>query len=182
MAQDKEWNDAEQAAEETLEGPASASAEEQNTGDALVQALEQEQDRRLRLMADFENFRRRTTAEMEGLQERVTAQVVVRFLPVLDNLQRALEAAKGTHLPADGLREGVELTVRQFTQLLTALGVSAVPGVGAPFDPNVHEAVGAVEAPGHAGEVMEVLQNGYLLGGRVLRAAMVRVGQDDAQP
>lgn len=134
----------------------------------------------LRLRADFDNFRRRTRQEMEQLAGRAAESLIRNLLPVLDNLDRALEAA--TSLDGGGsIAEGVKLVQRGLVETLAAEGLEELPGVGAPFDPRWHEAVEMQdnEAGGDSGEPIVVVaeyRKGYLLAGRVLRPAMVRVG------
>ncbi|HXT52644.1 MAG TPA: nucleotide exchange factor GrpE [Thermoanaerobaculia bacterium] len=149
---------------------------EEAVADAAVAELQAEladlRDRSIRTLADFENYRRRSEREREELKRFAQGDVLRDLLPVLDNLQRAL-AAGGT---VDDLKVGVELTLRQFTDLLKQRGIAEVPALGAPFDPAVHEAVArvddeTVEAP----TVIDELQRGYTLHGRLLRPALVRV-------
>ncbi|HET9767168.1 MAG TPA: nucleotide exchange factor GrpE [Thermoanaerobaculia bacterium] len=149
---------------------------EEATPDAAVAELQAEladlRDRSIRTLADFENYRRRSERERDDLKRFAQGDVLRDLLPVVDNLQRAL-AAGGT---VDDLKLGVELTLRQFTDLLKQRGVVEVPALGAPFDPALHEAVArvddeTVEAP----TVIDELQRGYTLHGRLLRPALVRV-------
>ncbi len=149
---------------------------EEATPDVAVAELQAEladlRDRSIRTLADFENYRRRSERERDDLKRFAQGDVLRDLLPVVDNLQRAL-AAGGT---VDDLKLGVELTLRQFTDLLKQRGVVEVPALGAPFDPALHEAVArvddeTVEAP----TVIDELQRGYTLHGRLLRPALVRV-------
>lgn len=129
-------------------------------------------DRHLRLLADFDNFRKRAERELEERTRYVLAEPIRELLPVLDNLERAL-VAQG----AEGdLIRGVEMTARQFLDVLRRFGVEPVPAVGARFDPRRHEAVMSVESPDVAEPtVVEELQRGYVLRDRLLRPALVRV-------
>ena len=149
---------------------------EEAVADAAVAELQAEladlRDRSIRTLADFENYRRRSERERDDLKRFAQGDVLRDLLPVVDNLQRAL-AAGGT---VDDLKTGVELTLRQFRDLLKQRGIAEVPALGAPFDPAVHEAVArvddeTVEAP----TVIDELQRGYTLHGRLLRPALVRV-------
>lgn len=127
----------------------------------------------VRLRADFDNFRRRTRSEMEEMAGRASEKLITNLLPVLDNLDRALDAAKSS-ADAGGMYAGVDMVRRGLFEVLTAEGLSEVPGVGAPFDPHVHE---AVDRNGDdATCVVAVYRKGYRLAGRVLRPAMVKVG------
>ena len=133
-----------------------------------------------RVQADFENFRRRSRIDRERLQEAVTEEVLGRFLPVLDHLEMAVEAAERAG-ETGPLREGVELTLRQFRELLAKEGLEPIPTVGHPFDPAVHEAMLQVEARDHPeGTVVQDLRKGYSFRGRPLRPAMVAVARAPA--
>ena len=129
-------------------------------------------DRHLRLLADFDNYRKRAEREREERARYALSEPLRELMPVVDNLDRAL-AAKGSF---EDLRRGVEMTARQFEETLRRFGVTVVPAVGERFDPRFHEAVsrlesGAVDAP----TVVEEMQRGYKLHDRLLRPAMVRV-------
>ncbi|MDR3588558.1 MAG: nucleotide exchange factor GrpE [Negativicutes bacterium] len=135
--------------------------------------LEEMNNRLLRLQADFDNFRRRTRQEKEEMSQVVTGGIVTQLLPVLDNFERALAVASDD---AGQLRTGVELVYRQFIHILDGLGIKAIVAVGAQFDPALHEAVMRVEDAGQPdGLVVQELQKGYTVGGKVLRASMVQV-------
>lgn len=166
--------DADQAAGTAKD--ADAAGGDEATSEAAVAELQAEiadlRDRSIRTLADFENYRRRSERERDELKRYAQGDVLRDLLPVVDNLRRAL-AAGGT---VDDLKTGVELTLRQFTELLKQRGVAEVPALGAPFDPAVHEAVArvddeTVEAP----TVIDELQRGYTLHGKLLRPALVRV-------
>lgn len=126
-----------------------------------------------RIRADFHNFRQRT--EREGMRQRELAaeRAVTLLLPVLDNLDRALDSSG----EGEGLRQGVAMVRRLFFGALQELGVSPIDATGG-FDPARHDAVGTVpvEDPAKDHQVLDVVCPGYTLGGRVLRPAMVRVG------
>ena len=158
------------------EAPGAGAAAVEAAADAEIATLQQElaelRDRSVRTLADFENYRRRSEKEREDLRRYAVADVLRDFLPVVDNLRRAL-AAGGT---VDDLKLGVDLTLRQFQDLLRQRGVVEVPAAGAAFDPTVHEAVAREEDPGvTAPTVTEELQRGYTLHGRLLRPALVKV-------
>jgi molecular chaperone GrpE len=129
-------------------------------------------DRHLRLMADFDNFRKRVGREREDLRRLAFFDVVRDLLPVADNLERAL-AAQGS---LEDLRRGVEMTLRQLHEGLRRFGVVEVAALGERFDPKLHEAVSHREDPGvDAPRVVAELQRGYRLGDRLLRPALVVV-------
>jgi molecular chaperone GrpE len=130
------------------------------------------QDRLLRTAAEFDNYRKRMDRERRDLAEYTAAEAIKDLLPIIDNLERALQAAALD----DPLRKGVELIHMQMLEILRRRGVTPIEALGADFDPNVHEAVTQEESAQHReGEVMEELQRGYKVGDRLLRPAMVKV-------
>ncbi|WP_093691565.1 nucleotide exchange factor GrpE [Sporolituus thermophilus] len=134
---------------------------------------EETMERLKRLQADFDNFRRRTRQEKEDLAKVVTEGIVLQLLPVLDNFERALTTATED---AAALRAGVEMIYRQFIQALEKMGVQPIEAAGAVFDPQYHEAIMRVEDPDRRDNtVVEVLQKGYMVHGKVIRPSMVKV-------
>jgi molecular chaperone GrpE len=132
------------------------------------------QDRLLRTAAEFDNYRKRMDRERRDLADYTSADVVTELLPIIDNLERALQAAADD----DPLRKGVELIHKQMLDMLRKRGVKPIETLGADFDPNFHQAVIHEESADHReGEVMQELQRGYLLGDRLLRPAMVKVAK-----
>ena len=127
----------------------------------------------LRLQADFDNFRRRSRADNEEASHRAAAHVAEGLLPVLDNFERALSAMEES---AD--RQGVELIMKQMQTALANLGLAEIEAEGQEFDPKLHHAVSQTDA-GEEGKnkVIQVLQKGYTWNGKLLRAALVQVGQ-----
>ena len=138
--------------------------------------VQQARDLLRRKQAEFENYRKRVEREREGVVAYAAAELVKELLPVLDNLERALDASEGATV--DRFREGVEIIYRQFRDVLIRSGMKEVEAVGHPFDPYVHEAVSRVESSEQPdGTVVEVLQKGYYLKDRLLRPALVSVVQ-----
>jgi molecular chaperone GrpE len=132
------------------------------------------QDRLLRTAAEFDNYRKRMDRERRDLADYTAAEVIKDLLPIIDNLERALQAAAQD----DPLRKGVELTHKQMLEILRKRGVTPIEALGADFDPNFHQAVIHEESSQHReGEVMEELQRGYVVGDRLLRPAMVKVAK-----
>ena len=130
------------------------------------------QDRLLRTAAEFDNYRTRRDKERRDLAEYTAGEAIKDLLPIIDNLERALQASALD----DPLRKGVELIHKQMLEILRRRGVTPIEALGADFDPNVHEAVTQEESAQHReGEVMEELQRGYKVGDRLLRPAMVKV-------
>jgi molecular chaperone GrpE len=136
-----------------------------NENEELISTLQ-------RLQADFENYRKRAQRDQDALVARAGERIVKELLPVLDDLERALEAAE-QHEEAK-LEDGVKLVHRQLEQLLAKEGVAPVETDGM-FDPHVHEALLTQPSESEEGSVIEVLQKGYSLGDRVLRPARVVV-------
>lgn len=130
----------------------------------------------LRLAADFENYRRRKTQESEEVARYGSAALLQALLPGLDNLSRAV-----SHIPpeaADGLAEGLRLTVKQLEEALASQGIRRIPAVGELFDPRLHDAVVTVPAAdAEPGTVVAELAPGYLLHDRVVRPAQVSVAE-----
>ncbi len=129
-------------------------------------------DRLLRLQADFENFRRRTRQEKEDLSSVVVQGLIGDLLPVIDNLERALAAAT-----ADGeaLRTGVDMVYKQLMEVLGKNGLEPIEAVGEKFDPNFHQAVMRQTSEEEEDTVLEELQRGYSVRGKVVRPSMVKV-------
>jgi molecular chaperone GrpE len=137
-------------------------------------------DRLARRQAEFDNFRKRTDRERTETYNRALGEVVRRLLPVLDNLQRALDAERVIEVKeSEEFRHflhGVELINRQLGGMLEGLGVEVIPTVGERFDPHVHEAVATEETDAHEPDtVTQEMQRGYRLGDKLLRPAMVKV-------
>ncbi|MBZ9624658.1 nucleotide exchange factor GrpE [Clostridium tagluense] len=128
-------------------------------------------DKFLRTMAEYENFRKRTVKEKEGIYTDACTDVLKEVLPVLDNLERAL-SVEGC---GEDLRTGVEMTVRQFNDAFSKLGVEELPPEGE-FDPNFHNAVMHIEDEQYGtNQIVEVFQKGYKRANKVLRHSMVKV-------
>jgi molecular chaperone GrpE len=149
--------------------------------EAKTRELEAQQDRHLRAVAEFDNVRKRNAREREEYIRYANESLLRDILPVLDNLDRALQAARGE--PTTSLATGVELIQRELLRVLEKFGLTAFTSVGQPFDPERHEAVArlpSTDLPDMtvAGETAR----GYLLHGRVLRPAMVTVAVAPDEP
>ena len=151
--------------------------------EAELEALRHERDvladRELRVRAEFENFRRRAAREALEARERIQGQLLGDLLPVLDNLERALDAAE--HHDEGKVLGGVRMTRDMFVELLRRAGVEEVETVGVAFDPHVHEAVVARPSDQEEGVVIAVLERGYRQSDRVLRPARVAVSSGPAE-
>lgn len=141
--------------------------------------IEELQNRLLRLQADFENFRRRTNIEKEQLSTFVTANVVGKFLKVLDNFERAeASAEKGDNV--DAVVDGMKKIRRQFEDTFKDLKVEEIEAQNAKFDPNIHEAVMRGHNPELDDEIVDmVFEKGYKLGDKVIRHSKVRVNTNE---
>ena len=140
--------------------------------DSQAQLLAEAADKYLRLAAEYDNYRKRTAKEKESAWSEAKAQTVAAFLPVYDNLERALKQPTAD----EAYRKGVEMTMKGFQDALASLGVELIPALGETFDPNRHNAVMHVD-DGEAGEntVVEVFQQGFICGEKVIRFSMVKV-------
>jgi molecular chaperone GrpE len=139
--------------------------------------LEETKDRFLRGLADFDNYKKRVTRERETMIRCANEDLIKRLLEVVDNLERALEAASETE-DLDGFKKGVELIYRHLKDVLTKEGLCPIACLGEAFDPNYHEAVMALEKEGEDPEkVIEEIQKGYTLDGRVIRPSKVVVSK-----
>ncbi|MGX8774356.1 MAG: nucleotide exchange factor GrpE [Bacillota bacterium] len=127
--------------------------------------------RYLRLMADFQNYRKRAEKEKKDLYSYANEKIMNDLLTVMDNFERALE-----HEPGEGFKEGIEMIFKQLTDVLEKDGLAEIPALGEEFDPNVHNAVMTEETEDYeSGKVSGVMQKGYTLNGKVIRPAMVKV-------
>jgi molecular chaperone GrpE len=192
MSSKKTRQDIEPESQESLETPAEIPIEPSRPAEAgeavsldefeaLKKQLEEIQaqaaeykDGWQRAVADFQNYRKRVERENGGVYQNALAGILKRYLPILDDLERALQSR-----PADlAWVEGIELIYRKLQAILDAEGVKRIEAEGNVFDPSVHEAISQEPAEGHeSGHVIAVVQNGYMLGERVIRPAIVRVAQ-----
>ncbi len=145
--------------------------------ESLQAELADAREASLRAAAEAQNARRRSEQDVEKARKFALERISNDLLPVVDNLERALEAASEA-TDASAITEGVELTLRSFSEVLTKNGIEAVNPVGEPFDPQVHQAMTMVPNPDmEPNTVMDVMQKGYTLNGRLLRPAMVVVSK-----
>ena len=131
----------------------------------------------LRKTAEFDNFRKRIERERQAVNEAATADLISDLLPIIDDLERALQA-EAVDEGAQRYRRGVELIHQQLLDVLRKRGVRPIEALGADFDPYYHQAVVHEAAPGKRdGEVIEEFRRGYMLGDRLLRPSMVKVAK-----
>ena len=159
-------------APETAEETFTVTRDQMEKMEQLAKMVSDASDKYLRLAAEYDNYRKRTANEMESLYGDAKAATVKPFLEVLDNLERGLAQFE----EGDPHRQGMEMICKQFMTVLEKLGVQQIEALGQPFDPARHNAVMHVEDES-AGEntVVEVFQQGYALGDKILRFAMVKV-------
>lgn len=145
--------------------------------DELSKALEEEETKKLRVMADMENAKRRATLDYQALQTYRSQNVMVHILPVLDNFERAL-SVETKEEESKSILTGMEMVYRSLVDALKAEGLEEIEALGHEFDPNFHQAVmTGNEEDKPSGEVLEELQKGYKLKERVLRPSMVKVNE-----
>ena len=163
---------------ENAENPQEAKAEEAKKEekpselDTVKEQLAKEHDGYLRLAAEYDNFRKRSQKEKDDLYTVIKAETVGKFLPVYDNLERALAQETAD----EAYKKGVEMTMNQLVKVMEGLGVTSFGEIGEAFDPARHNAVMHVEEEGLGDNVIaEVFQKGFLVGEKVIRFAMVKV-------
>lgn len=163
---------ADTAEEQEAAAEAAAPSAEQELAVCREEAAKN-RDLYLRTLADMENYRKRVQREKEDLSRFANENLLRELLPVLDNLERAIEHARSDQA-SSGILQGVEMTLSQLAKVLEKAGIKPVAAVGEPFDTARHEAIGQEESSEHAPQtVLRELQKGYLLNGRLLRPAMV---------
>ncbi|RTN24232.1 nucleotide exchange factor GrpE [Enterobacter quasimori] len=147
----------------------------------LVEAQNRERDGVLRIKAEMENLRRRTELDVEKAHKFALEKFVNELLPVIDSLDRALEVADKANPDNAPMIEGIELTLKSMLDVVRKFGVEVIADTNVPLDPNVHQAIAMVESEEiEAGKVLGVMQKGYTLNGRTIRAAMVTVAKAKA--
>ena len=140
----------------------------------LKAELAEEQEKYMRLYAEYDNFRRRSAKEREGIYADAYSDALVQILPIIDNLERATQYGKDD--PDSPMAKGIELTVKSCVEALNKMGVFEIEALGKPFDPNFHNAVMHVEDDSYGeNEIVEVFMKGYVKGDKVLRFSMVKV-------
>ncbi|HDG1689577.1 TPA: nucleotide exchange factor GrpE [Kluyvera georgiana] len=152
-----------------------------NLESQLAEAETRERESVLRVKAEMENLRRRTEIDVEKAHKFALEKFVNELLPVLDSLDRALEVANKDSDAMAAMIEGIELTRKSMLDVVAKFGVQVVADIDVPMDPNVHQAIAMVESDEvAAGNVLMVMQKGYTLNGRTIRAAMVSVAKAKA--
>ena len=146
--------------------------EEKQDKTAVEKELEETTDRLKRIMAEFENYKKRSSKERDMLYNSILADVIESFLPVIDNLEKAAQVETSD----ENYKQGVELVLKQFSDVLTKFGVEEIKTVGETFDPELHEAVSSIqdETKGEK-EIVQDFRKGYKIGTKVIRHSMVVV-------
>ncbi|MCD8016915.1 MAG: nucleotide exchange factor GrpE [Oscillospiraceae bacterium] len=176
-AEEEKAQNAEEAEAEAAETAESAPQEEstEQASEAFPDAgelLKLEKEKYLRLMAEYDNFRKRTAKEKESLYTDIRVETITKFLPVYDNLERALAVESAD----EALKKGIEMTMTQLTDVMQKLGVEAIEAKGQTFDPNLHNAVMHIEDESYGeGEIVEEFQKGFKIADKVIRFSMVKV-------
>ena len=143
-----------------------------NIIDPKQHELDELNDRYKRVLAEFENYKKRSGKEREQLYNSILSDIVEVFLPIVDNLENAVKAE--TQDPE--YKKGVELVLKQFKDILKAKGVEEIQSIGETFDPSLHEAVSSVQDPNkNEKEIVQEYRKGYKIGSRVIRHSMVVV-------
>lgn len=134
--------------------------------------LEEIKDRHTRLIAEFDNLKKRSAKEREGLYNSIISDIITSFLPVIDNLEKAAEAESKD----EEYKKGIELVLKQFKDVLKANGVEQIEAVGQPFDPELHEAVSMIQDENLGEKIVATeYRKGYRIGSKVIRHSMVVV-------
>ena len=158
--------------EETRETEVEENPESDSEAEKVAEELASVKEQLLRTMAEYDNFRKRSAREKEALRAEIVTNVTSKFLPVLDNLERALQ----TECADENYKKGVEMISDSFTETLKGLGVEEIASDGEPFDPNFHQAVQRVDdSDKESGTVVQTFAKGYKIGEKVIRFAMVSV-------
>ena len=189
---DREAGDAknvQQTADQTIEESADVAADVDVDADpesqlaAALAEIAGLKDQALRSQADAENTRRRAARDVENAHKFALEKFAADLLPVIDSLEKAVESAQigvegGEPSAASAIGEGVELSLKLFHDVLERYGLSRIDPAGEPFDPQLHDAMAMVESPdAEPNSVLDVMQKGYTLNGRLVRAAMVVVSK-----
>lgn len=161
---------------QTPETQGGETVNEKDERDEKIAALEKEllaeKDKYLRLAAEYDNYRKRTAKEREGLYTDVKCDTILKLLPVYDNLARALKQETAD----EAYKKGVEMTMHQLESIFEKLNVKAIPAIGEKFDPNFHNAVMHVDdEEKDEGIIVEEFEKGFVMGEKVIRFSMVVV-------
>jgi len=153
-------------------------ASSQKKLEALQEKYDDLNDKYMRLYSEFDNYRKRTAKERIELQKSASREVILDILPVVDDLERAIQSFE-EHQLSEEAKKGIELIYNKLINILSQKGLKEIEAVGQPFDTDFHEAITNIPAPSKKmkGKIMDVIQKGYTLNGKVIRYAKVVVGQ-----
>ncbi len=153
-------------------------AQEQNETEKLNAQLQEANDKFLRLYAEFDNYKRRTIKERAELLQTASKDVILSFLPVIDDFERAIKAADNTQ-DIQAIKDGIALIYNKFNQILNAKGLAPITSIGETFDVDKHEGITNIPAPTEEqkGKVIDEIEKGYTLNGQVIRFAKVIIGE-----
>lgn len=152
--------------------------------EAARKEADESRDRFLRASAELENYKKRTSREIDGIRKYAAESVIKQLLPVVDNLERAIGSANGaknSKSDAECVIEGVELTLKETLKVFGNFGVKQIQSVGETFDPKYHEAIMREESEHPRNTVLKELQRGYMIHDRLLRPAMVVVSKEKTE-
>lgn len=167
--------------EETVEQSEQQEKDWKAEAESLGQQLEELKDQAIRVKADAQNIRRRAEQDVEKAHKFALERFAKELLPVIDGLEKAVEAEIALGNEMNPLREGVEMTLSMFLSSIKKFNLEQIDPVGQPFDPSLHEAMSMVEAPdAEPNTVIAAMQKGYTLNGRLVRPAMVMVSKNSA--
>ncbi len=173
-------DDVEETPLDSRDVPEPPSTDPQAVPDPAAQAkaeYDKLREQLLRTAADFDNFRKRSRKEVDDAQKRGQERMIKEFLPVFDNLERAALHAESAP-DVKSLVDGIKIVLKQLADTLEKVGIKRVQSMGAPFDPNQHEAIQHMESPNvPAGVILAEVQSGYRMGEQLVRAAMVVVSK-----
>lgn len=152
--------------------------EEENQLLILEEKVREQENRYLRLAAEYDNYRKRTLREKADLTKMAGADIITGLLPVVDDLDRAVDAMDNV-TDIDAMKKGIELIYGKFKDFLSRKGVKEIKATGAEFDTDLHEAVTKIPAPAEKdkGKIVDVIEKGYLMNDTVIRYAKVVVGE-----
>ncbi|GBC63394.1 nucleotide exchange factor GrpE [Desulfonema ishimotonii] len=186
---EKDAETAEELAEEKTTASAADTEGAEESGEDAVRVLKEEleaasreseasQERFVRLYAEFDNYKKRSARELQDFRKFANESLIRELLPVIDNLERAIQSSDGSEAAANCIVEGVDMTRKGILEVFEKYHVTPVESLGTPFDPSFHEAVGQEESEEHPDNiVVREFQKGYLLHDRLIRPAMVIVSK-----
>ncbi|MCP4108903.1 MAG: nucleotide exchange factor GrpE [Desulfobacteraceae bacterium] len=164
--------------EETVQADAPEPPDMEKMIEAAREEAKENYDRFLRLSAEFDNYKKRSTREMDSFRKFANESIVKELLPVVDNLERAIDSSSNGDGSEDSIVEGINMTLKEIMKVLEKYGVQPVQALEKPFDPTFHEAVMQEESEEHGDNtVIKEFQKGYVIHDRLLRPAMVVVAK-----